>query len=66
MKMCANDLSSFYASGVFSDLIVTCKGHEWKVHKFQVCGQSDFFYKACSGQFKVRLQVKSMGCDTRK
>ncbi len=41
-----------YDSGQYSDLIITCKGTEWKVHRFVLAAQSDFFQTACTGPFK--------------
>lgn len=51
---------SFYSTGTYSDLVIKCNGQQWKVHKFQVCAQSEFFHKACSGEFKVRSEWSEM------
>ena len=48
----AQSIARFFASGVFSDLTITCQGQEWRVHKTQVCAHSEFFYKACTANFK--------------
>lgn len=40
------DICSAWESAKYSDLIVSCKGHEFKVHKFALCFQSDFFATA--------------------
>lgn len=36
----------------FTDLIITCKGQEWRVHKLWLSAQSEFFQKTCSGDFE--------------
>ncbi|KAK3717653.1 hypothetical protein LTR37_005720 [Vermiconidia calcicola] len=41
-----------HANEQYTDLIITCSGHEWKVHKFCLCAQSDFFHSACGDSFK--------------
>ncbi|EMF10340.1 uncharacterized protein SEPMUDRAFT_13303, partial [Sphaerulina musiva SO2202] len=38
-------------TGEHSDLIITCNGHKWSVHKAIVCLASDFF-QACCKNFK--------------
>lgn len=47
-------LSGLLGSGKYSDLTLTCGSRSWKVHKGVLCLQSDFFAKACDGDFKVR------------
>jgi hypothetical protein len=34
-----------------SDLVITCEGHEFSVHKVVVCSQSDFFATCCNSNF---------------
>lgn len=46
-------LSGLLGSGKYSDLTLTCGSQIWKVHKGVMCLQSDFFAKACDGDFKV-------------
>ena len=46
-------LSGLLGSGKYSDLTLTCGSRSWKVHKGVLCLQSDFFAKACDGNFKV-------------
>ena len=41
-----------------TDLVITCKGQEWKVHKFCLCAQSDFFQSTCAGGFKEAKENK--------
>lgn len=45
--------SALLGSGKYSDLTLTCGSRSWKVHKGVLCLQSDFFAKACDGDFKV-------------
>ncbi|KAI0425897.1 BTB/POZ protein [Xylaria sp. FL1042] len=48
-------LTSFkqlYANGEYSDLIITCYGKQYQVHKAIVCPRSDFFAAACRGDMK--------------
>ncbi|KAK5113000.1 hypothetical protein LTR85_011022 [Meristemomyces frigidus] len=56
--ICQQAARLLYASGDYSDLTIICNGREWKVHKFQLCAQSDFFHKACSGRFKEAQESK--------
>lgn len=37
----------------FSDLIIICKGKEFKVHRCFVCAHSKWFERCCSGEFLV-------------
>ncbi|KAL8809843.1 MAG: hypothetical protein Q9223_004556 [Gallowayella weberi] len=37
----------------YHDLIITCEGNEWKVHRVVVCTRSRWFKKACQTGFKV-------------
>jgi hypothetical protein len=45
--------SALLGSGKYSDLTLTCGSRSWKVHKGVICLQSDFFAKACDGDFRV-------------
>ena len=45
--------SGLLESGKYSDLTLTCDSRSWKVHKGVLCLQSDFFAKACDGDFRV-------------
>lgn len=49
--------STLLASGKYSDLTLTCGTRHWKVHKSVLCLQSDFFAKACDGNFKVSVDI---------
>ncbi|KAK4503133.1 hypothetical protein PRZ48_006560 [Zasmidium cellare] len=42
-------LASAIPNGKYSDLVVECDGHSWRVHKAVLCTQSSFFTKACEG-----------------
>jgi len=37
----------------FSDITVKCGERAWPAHKLVLCTQSDFFARACEGEFKV-------------
>ncbi|KAK3684450.1 hypothetical protein LTR37_020258 [Vermiconidia calcicola] len=52
------DALHFFSTGHYSDLTITCKGQEWKVHKFQLCMQSEFFHKVCTSGFKEAKENK--------
>ncbi|KAJ6024052.1 hypothetical protein N7540_004849 [Penicillium herquei] len=39
-------------AGEFSDLLLVCEGHEFKVHKFVVCSQVQPIHAACTKGFK--------------
>ncbi|KAK4461260.1 hypothetical protein QBC42DRAFT_178888, partial [Cladorrhinum samala] len=43
-----------YSSGEYSDLVISCGGREYHVHRNIVCTQSEFFSAACRGSFKAR------------
>lgn len=45
-----------FTSSEYSDLTITCRGREWRVHKSVVCTQCDPFRKACNGDFVVRVK----------
>ena len=47
-----NNLRALYNHGKYTDLLITCKGREWNVHKLCVCSHSPFFHSTCSGGFK--------------
>ena len=49
----ATRLSTLLESGKYSDLTLKCGSRNWKVHKSVLCIQSDFFAKACDGNFKA-------------
>ncbi|KAI1391853.1 BTB/POZ protein [Hypoxylon trugodes] len=48
----ADSLRKLYRSEEYSDLIITCRGKQYKVHKAVVCPRSEFFATACRGNFK--------------
>jgi hypothetical protein len=50
----APHFSGLLGSGKYSDLTLRRGSRSWKVHKGVLCLQSDFFAKACDGDFRVR------------
>ncbi|KAK3630076.1 hypothetical protein LTR56_002637 [Elasticomyces elasticus] len=48
----------------FSDLVLKVDSRTWAVHKAIICPQSDFFLKACTGGFQVRLPKWQMTWST--
>lgn len=58
MKPFVEGANRLYSSGIYTDLVVTCNGHEWKVHKFCLCAHSDFFQSTCGGEFKEAKESK--------
>ncbi|KAK5687188.1 hypothetical protein LTS10_001326 [Elasticomyces elasticus] len=46
------DLSTLLTSGKHTDLKIKLGDRVWNVHKTLVCARSDFFAKACEGDFK--------------
>lgn len=49
------DIGRLYETRYFSDLTIVCGDREWKMHRSVVCFQSEFFMKACTGEFLVGL-----------
>ncbi|AEO55663.1 hypothetical protein MYCTH_2050467, partial [Thermothelomyces thermophilus ATCC 42464] len=47
-----------YSSGEYSDLVISCRGKEYHVHKAIVCTQSEFFSTACRTSFKASEKGK--------
>lgn len=47
--------NSFYDSGQFTDLTITCGSEEFQCHKIVLCSQSKFFKAACTSGFNVSL-----------
>ncbi|KAI1484747.1 BTB/POZ protein [Biscogniauxia mediterranea] len=45
-------MRELYSSQTYSDLVISCGGKHYKVHKAIICPRSKFFAKACSGHFK--------------
>ncbi|KAK4446212.1 BTB/POZ protein [Podospora aff. communis PSN243] len=51
-EMLISSLTEFYSSGEYSDLVISCGGKEYRVHRVLVCAQSKFFAAACRDGFK--------------
>ena len=49
------DLKSLFSTGKYSDVIIKCRGNEYKVHRLVICPLSRFFERACTGEFMVGL-----------
>ena len=47
------DQSKLWETGKYSDLVITCGGRKWNVHRNIVCLRSSFFAAACDGSFQV-------------
>ena len=47
-------LQKWAESGEYTDLVLSCAEHNFRVHQVIVCAHSQFFQVACSGGFKVR------------
>ncbi|KAL8768425.1 MAG: hypothetical protein Q9209_005331 [Squamulea sp. 1 TL-2023] len=45
-------LSNAQKTDKYHDLIISCKGTEWRVHRVIVCTQSEYFEKACQTGLK--------------
>jgi hypothetical protein len=41
----------------FSDLTIVCRDKVFPAHRVVVCPQSDYFARACEGEFKVQCFV---------
>ncbi|KAK5170364.1 uncharacterized protein LTR77_004951 [Saxophila tyrrhenica] len=51
-KQMTKGLQNVWANARYSDFTIGCGERKWKAHKVVVCSQSDFFHKACDGEFK--------------
>ncbi|KAK3676934.1 hypothetical protein LTR78_003139 [Recurvomyces mirabilis] len=51
-------IAQAYKDKEYADLEIICADKTWKAHKLVLCKQSDFFKKACSGDFKEGKQNK--------
>ncbi|CZT12787.1 uncharacterized protein RAG0_16492 [Rhynchosporium agropyri] len=47
--------ASMFSTGKYSDLLIKCKGKEWKVHRAIVCLQSKPLTAAIDGKFKEAM-----------
>jgi BTB/POZ domain len=43
----------YLESGEYSDFMIRCRGHEWKVHQVIISAVSPYFKRLTSGPFKV-------------
>jgi hypothetical protein len=41
---------------MYKDLTIRCSNHVYRVHRAVVCPQSEFFEKACKGDFRVGIK----------
>ena len=46
-----------FGDSKFSDMMIECEGRKWAVHRAIICTQSEYFMKACEGQFKVSCLI---------
>ncbi|KAL2214977.1 hypothetical protein M432DRAFT_554120 [Thermoascus aurantiacus ATCC 26904] len=44
-------MKNLFIGGKYSDLVISCGGHDFRVHRNIVCSQSDFFEAAANGYF---------------
>ncbi|KAL2158847.1 hypothetical protein VTH06DRAFT_4039 [Thermothelomyces fergusii] len=58
LKILIKSLKGLYSSGEHSDLVISCQGKEYRVHKAIVCPRSDFFSTACRSDFKEAQEGK--------
>ncbi|KAF2434943.1 hypothetical protein EJ08DRAFT_722179 [Tothia fuscella] len=42
-----------FGNGKYADLTIFCQDQTYRVHEVVLCGQCEFFAKACDGEFKV-------------
>lgn len=59
LKTLQENGSLMLASGEYSDMIISCDTHQFKVHKAVVCVRSPLLKTAMQGNYKVRLPVSS-------
>jgi len=48
-------MKNLFIGGKYSDLVISCGGHDFRVHRNIVCSQSDFFEAAANGYFSVHF-----------
>lgn len=59
-NMSANMDSTHYSSGDWSDVIITCKTHTWRLHKEILMSRCDYFRDRClAAQENTQLGVRS-------
>ena len=57
-KPLIDGIKRFHSNEEYSDLAITCKYDEWKVHKIILASQPEFFHSACSGGFREAKESK--------
>ncbi|KAK3946661.1 hypothetical protein QBC32DRAFT_357015 [Pseudoneurospora amorphoporcata] len=60
-----SSLKGLYFSGEYSDLVISCGGREYHVHRAIVCMQSEFFSAACRGSFKAKGKIDLLDNDSQ-
>ncbi|KAK4201389.1 hypothetical protein QBC40DRAFT_61330 [Triangularia verruculosa] len=53
-----SSLKGLYSSGEYSDLMISCRGKEYQVHRAIVCTQSEFLAAACRVGLKEAQEGK--------
>lgn len=46
-------MRSLFEDGKYTDMTISCRGHDFKVHRAIICSQSHFFDAALKGGFQV-------------
>ncbi|KAK4194182.1 hypothetical protein QBC40DRAFT_311651 [Triangularia verruculosa] len=60
-----SSLKGLYSSGEYSDLVISCGGKDYHVHRAIVCTQSEFFSTACRASFKAKGKIPLPDDDPR-
>lgn len=54
-----NPWARLYTSCNYSDLVISCQGKSYRVHRAIICPRFSFFEAACSGQFKASCYLQT-------